>query len=179
VALIVALIVALSAVLWGVWRLPPSRRADLSTFGAFAIAFVALVGGWIVYLAKKRQPGGADQGQTLADSLAREVKKQWDKEAQKRELLQPIPVPWKGSTRKLTGPISAAIGSSQFLPLPDLPAVGPEQLRGGEIFDLHAVYGGLGSGRLVIVGPPGSGKTGAAILLIRAALDPMPWALGV
>jgi hypothetical protein len=62
VALIVALIVAVSAVLWVIWRSPPSRRADLSTFGGFAVVLVALVGGWIVYLAKKRQPGGADPG---------------------------------------------------------------------------------------------------------------------
>ena len=32
------------------------------------------------------------------------------------------------------------------------------------------MYGGLGSGRLVIVGTPGSGKSGAAVLLILAAL---------
>ena len=39
----------------------------------------------------------------------------------------------------------------------------------GEL-ELHAVYGGLGSGRLVIVGAPGSGKSGAAVLLVLAAL---------
>ena len=32
------------------------------------------------------------------------------------------------------------------------------------------MYGGLGSGRLVIVGGPGSGKSGAAVLLILPAL---------
>jgi len=172
--LIAALIVVAGAVLWVVARQPPSRRTDLSTYGAFAVAFVALVGGWIVYLARKRQPGGADQGQALdelADSFAKEVKKLWDKQARERELLPPIPVLWKGLTRQLTGPISAAVGWSEFEPLPDLPAVGAEQLRGGEIRGLHAVYGGLRSGRLVIVGPPGSGKTGAAIVLIRTALD--------
>ena len=36
--------------------------------------------------------------------------------------------------------------------------------------DLHAIYGGLGSGRLVIIGGPGSGKSGEAVLLILAAL---------
>jgi hypothetical protein len=44
------------------------------------------------------------------------------------------------------------------------------QLRGGGLADLHAVYGGLGSGRLVIAGGPGSGKSAAAVLLLLAAL---------
>jgi hypothetical protein len=47
----------------------------------------------------------------------------------------------------------------------------PGRLRGGRLRDLHAVYGGLGSGRLVIVGAPGSGKSGAAVLLVLAALE--------
>ena len=36
--------------------------------------------------------------------------------------------------------------------------------------ELHEVYGGLGSGRLVIAGGPGAGKSIAAVLLILAAL---------
>jgi len=51
------------------------------------------------------------------------------------------------------------------------PAVSQQRLRGGRISDLHAVYGGLGSGRLVIAGSPGSGKSGAAVLLVLAALE--------
>jgi hypothetical protein len=52
-----------------------------------------------------------------------------------------------------------------------LARVRPEQLDEGGLRDLHAIYGGLGSGRLVIVGAPGSGKTGAAALLVLAALE--------
>jgi len=48
--------------------------------------------------------------------------------------------------------------------------VNPALLAAGDLGDLHSVYGGLGSGRLVIAGPPGSGKTGAAVLLLLAAL---------
>jgi hypothetical protein len=55
-------------------------------------------------------------------------------------------------------------------PVPGIPAVQEQRLRAGSIADLHAVYGGLGSGRLIIAGPPGSGKSGAAIMLILAAL---------
>lgn len=35
---------------------------------------------------------------------------------------------------------------------------------------MHTVYGGLRSGRLVIVGAPGAGKSGTAVLLVLAAL---------
>ncbi len=44
------------------------------------------------------------------------------------------------------------------------------QLESGQVSDLHALYGGLGSGRLIITGTPGAGKSGAAVLLILAAL---------
>jgi hypothetical protein len=54
--------------------------------------------------------------------------------------------------------------------LPGLDAVGKQQLRAGRVSELHEVYAGLGSGRLVIAGGPGAGKSGAAVLLILAAL---------
>ena len=40
----------------------------------------------------------------------------------------------------------------------------------GGIAQLYALCGGLGSGRLMIAGAPGSGKSGAAVLLVLAAL---------
>ena len=49
-------------------------------------------------------------------------------------------------------------------------AAGEQRLRAGLVSELHEVYGGLGSGRLMIAGGPGSGKSGAAVLLILAAL---------
>jgi hypothetical protein len=44
------------------------------------------------------------------------------------------------------------------------------ELESGEVNGLHALYGGLGSGRLIIAGQPGSGKSGAAVLLLLAVL---------
>ena len=102
----------------------------------------------------------------------RAVKDQWTRAATERRLLhpEPIPVQWERSSQPFAGPVSAAASSRQFLPLPGLAAVRQGQLRKGGLRDLHAVYGGLGSGRMVIVGAPGSGKSGAAVLLILAAL---------
>jgi hypothetical protein len=108
----------------------------------------------------------------LADLLAGAVRNQWTRAAADRGLLQsePIPVRWRRTSRPVAGPVSAAVGSQRFPPLPGLPAVSQQRLRRGRISDLHALYGGLGSGRLVIAGAPGSGKSGAAVLLVLAAL---------
>jgi hypothetical protein len=85
--------------------------------------------------------------------------------------LAPIPVLWQRQSQAYAGPASAAAGSERFRPLPGLPRVEEGWLQHGQIRELHAVYGGLGSGRLVIVGAPGSGKSGAAVLLVLAALQ--------
>lgn len=108
-----------------------------------------------------------------ADVLAAAVKRQWEQEAGERGLTapEPIPVTWGSPLTPLAGPAAAAAESRQFRKLPGLAPVREAQLSEGKITDLHAVYGGLGSGRLVIVGGPGSGKTGAAVLLILTALN--------
>jgi hypothetical protein len=173
-AAIVGVVAAAGALVWVVWRSP--HRSDLSTFWAFAAAVVVPVASLVIYLTKVRPAGDAGQGRPLnelADSLAAAVTEQWTRAALERRLLQPepIPVPWERSSRPLAGPVSAAVESRQFAPLPGLSPAAAGQLRGGRLQDLHAVYGGLGSGRLVIIGEPGSGKTGAAVLLVLAALE--------
>jgi hypothetical protein len=70
-------------------------------------------------------------------------------------VFEPIPVRWERPSQPVAGPVSAAVGSRQFAPLPGLVAVRQGRLREGGLGDLHAVYGGLGSGRMVIVGAPG------------------------
>jgi hypothetical protein len=173
-AAIVGVIAVAGALVWVVYRSP--HRVDLSTFGAFAVAVVVPVASLVVYLTKVRQVGDTGRGRPLdelADSLAVAVREQWTRAAVERRLLQPEPIPvqWKKSSRPLAGPVVAAVESRQFPPLPGLSPTVPEQLRGGRLRELHAVYGGLGSGRLVITGEPGSGKTGAAVLLVLAALE--------
>ena len=174
VAAIVVVVAVAGALVWVVWRSP--HQAGLSTFGAFAVAVVVPAASLVVYLVKVRRAD--DTGRVrplseLADSLAGAVTEQWTRAALERRLVQPEPIPvrWGRSSRPLAGPVSAAVGSRQFPPLPGLPAAAPEQLRGGRVQDLHAIYGGLGSGRLVIIGDPGAGKSGAAVLLVLAALE--------
>ena len=107
----------------------------------------------------------------VADLLAEAVMDQWAAAARERRLLpEPIPVRWQRPSQPFTGPLSVATDSQQFRPLPGVPRIQQKQLQDGGLQDLHAVYGGLGSGRLVIVGASGSGKSSAAVLLVLAAL---------
>jgi hypothetical protein len=159
-------------VLYVVWRSP-----RLITYGGFAVAVVGLAAGWIASVGRAKTStavrGANDQGlDHLADLLAVAVEKQWTQAAVERGLVapDPIPVTWGTPSLPMAGPAAAAAGSLRFAPLPGLPAAGEKQLAAGQIGDLHAVYGGLGSGRLVIAGAGGSGKSGAAVLLILAAL---------
>jgi hypothetical protein len=96
---------------------------------------------------------------------------QWTAAAADRRLVHPAPLPirWRRSDAPVAGPVSAA-GYPRFDPLPGLTAVGGSELCAGDKDALHQVYGGLPSGRLLLIGPPGSGKSGAAILLLLDAL---------
>lgn len=111
-----------------------------------------------------------------ADELARAVRVQWQEEAGLRRLLDPAPLPvrWRLSEREVTGPVGAATAEgsrARFAPLPGLVQVTGDRLReDGGLRELHEVYGGLASGRMLLIGPPAAGKTAAAVLLLLEAL---------
>jgi hypothetical protein len=172
--LVVAVVAGAIWVVWVVWRSP--HRSDLATFGAFAAAVVTIAAGqiaWAKNLGGGRR-GGDSQQWTLdrvADLLSAAVKEQWTRAALDRRLQpEPIAVRWAKPSGPFAGTASAAAASRQFPPLPGLTAARRRDLRTGQLWDLHAVYGGLGSGRMMIVGTAGSGKSGAAVLLVLAAL---------
>ena len=154
------------------------HRADLEGFAGLAISVVGVAAGWIawVWRPRSRQASGIVSGPELegpADLLAVAVGKQWKEAAGGRGLLEPalIPVRWQRPGKPVAGPPADAAASKQFAPLPGIAAVNAKRLRAGQVGELHQLYGGLGSGRLVITGKAGSGKSGAAVLLILAALD--------
>ncbi|MFI1731754.1 hypothetical protein ACH40E_21585 [Streptomyces acidicola] len=111
-----------------------------------------------------------------ADELARAVKEQWQKEARFRRLLDPPPLPvrWHVTSLKLAGRLAGATAEgkrARFPPVPGLQETTREVLReGGGLPELHEVYGGLASGRLLLVGLPAVGKTAAVLLLLLDAL---------
>jgi hypothetical protein len=140
VGVIIVAVLLVGVVLWAVWQSP--KRDDLSTYGAFAVALIGLAGSAVIAVAKFK-PGKSGHGRTLdelADSLAQSVKKQWDDEARRRSLLEPILVRWKVSSRSAAGSISAAVESCQFPPLPGLQRTTKQQLMDGTVDDLHARY---------------------------------------
>jgi hypothetical protein len=103
--------------------------------------------------------------------LATASQHQWTAAANDRRLLRtrPLPIRWCHSTAPVAGPVSATT-YPRFDPLPGLTAVSGSELREGDKDALHRIYAGLPSGRLLLIGPPGSGKSAAAILLLLDAL---------
>jgi hypothetical protein len=165
--IIVTLIITLGTGGIIVWRSP--QRAALITFITLVVAVCELVAPLVASL--RRGPVDVKPDSHDMEQLADAVGKQWNLEAFKRQLADPIPVLWGIAPPRLFGSPSSAVSSKAFRPLPGMRAIAESDLIEGRIEDLHKVYGGLGSGRLLIIGEPGSGKSGAAIVLIRAALQ--------
>jgi hypothetical protein len=176
-AIVAAVVLAVVTVL-----LSPHRN-DLATQWGFVAGVVAPAAGVVIALLRKAKqqdekqrdrtpdPGELDKA---ADELAKAVREEWDNAAGEQGLLAaPIPVRWRFEA-EMAAPITAAVKPEHFhfRRLPKIRPVNEQVLReGGGIRDLHAMYGGLRSGRLVIAGPEGSGKTGAAVLLLLEALQ--------
>ncbi|HZD16095.1 MAG TPA: hypothetical protein VE196_13425, partial [Pseudonocardiaceae bacterium] len=163
---------AVFAVVWWLCQavLHISQSDAIAIAGAVAALALAPFTSWadLAWFVRKDDKSERDR---LTDRLAGEVYHQWTQAAAERGLLHPDPIEMRwNETPSVAGSAQVATDSSRFTPIPGLAATRREQLRQGELRDLHAIYGGLGSGRLVIVGPPGSGKSGAAVLLLLAAL---------
>lgn len=150
---------------------------DLAVIGTVA-AVLAVAGPMAVWLvgAPRRQDPASVSLAGVADELAAALKAQWERAAMERGLRYPAPVPvrWQWSDQGMTGSAAEAAGDSaggvRFAPLAGVSRVTPGELGQGGLRDLFAVYGGLDSGRLVLHGPAGSGKSSAAILLLLDAL---------
>jgi hypothetical protein len=168
------------------WLIRSSRNESLTAavygayiaIGGIALTLLMTLGTW--WLNGRSTAAGrastAEQLAAAADWLAGATAARWRQEAVQRRIVTPAPatVQWRwadeestGSRLELTTPPPAGTGPP---PLPDLGEPG-ELLESGVVARLHdEVYARLQHGRLVLVGGPGSGKTGAMILLLLAAL---------
>jgi hypothetical protein len=158
-----------------VWWSP--HRADLENFMGFTISVAGIAAAWIAWVWRHKSSQGSEvvfgqELERLADLLAGVIDHEWTRAAGERGLLEPEPIPvrWQRAAVPFAGPVAAAVASTRFAPLPGLAATGERRLQAGQVSELHEVYGGLGSGRLVVAGGPGAGKSSAAVLLILAAL---------
>lgn len=154
-------------------------RGTAATVVQAYAAVAALVAPCVLWLWRRRTGGGDVLDGSLprvADVLAEQVHLQWSGVAAARRLITPTPVPvrWRWSALVVTGPVTEAVGdpggSARFAPLPGLPRVTAPMVAEGGLWDLFSVYGGLDSGRLIVLGSAGAGKSGAAIRLVLDAL---------
>lgn len=166
---------AIACAVWA-WLLEPTERSDALAFPGIVLALVGFLVGVVPLLARfGRRPAARPVG-ILATLLAESVDGQWLQAARERLLLpEPIPVRWSLTDLAVTGPLDAAVGAPDtppaFPPLPGHVRITAADLQaGGGRGELHALYAGLASGRLVVTGIPGAGKSGAAILLLLDAL---------
>ena len=176
----VGLMLVSGAVVWAGWIqfLSPAERSAAIGYGQFVVALAGAVLTVLGGLRHMRRPADPRPVETLADLLAQVLSGQWRTAAAQWMLLPPAPIPirWSLSPLGVTGPVVAAVGASKiapaFPPLPGLTTITAEKLQaGGELGELHDVYGGVASGRVVVIGAPGAGKSGAAILLLLDALE--------
>ena len=163
---------------------PRLRHLDVGTaialfFGLFAVSLglPTLWLMWTTYRGPKRgdiSVGEPSLGQ-VADQLAVAVGTQWEAEAAIRRLNDPYPLPvsWGVADSFLTDSweslarLATSGAGWPALPPPGTWAAGPDDL-GGEGSQLADVLVRVPTGRLVVLGEPGAGKT---MLMVRLALD--------
>jgi hypothetical protein len=130
-----------------------------------------------MWLLRKRFSGRPIDVDAAADKLAAAAKEHWERAATERRLRFPgrIPVQWSWTTEDVAGPRSDALGtflaSPRMAPLPGIRPVGPWDVDEGGLSDLMGIFGGIDSGRIVLLGSAGAGKSSAAILLLLDVLE--------
>jgi len=166
---------------WAGLVLVRHRHLDVDTvvavvFGVAAVS-VSLPTFWLTWAAYRgpRRVGGGLSLAEVADQLAIAVGTQWEAEARVRRLNDPYPLPvsWVPADGSLTDPWESLVklassGAGWPAPPPEGTwALGPDDLagRGGELAEVLAR---VPTGRLVVLGDPGAGKT---MLMVRLVLD--------
>jgi hypothetical protein len=120
-------------------------------------------------------PGSNLSMADVADQLAVVVGEQWANEAALRRLNDPYPLPvaWVAADKALTDSWNSLLkltaGGAGWPPPSDVSAwaAGPDDLAGGG-GELAEILARVPTGRLVVLGEPGAGKT---MLMVRLVLD--------
>jgi hypothetical protein len=147
----------------------------LSTALGIGIALATLWVGWAAYLNSRGST--AETGELsladVADQLAASVRAQWEAEAKARGLNDPWPLPvrWTTADASLSnawGVLVRLATSGRGWPPPSRGwAANPEELAGSDRELVH-VLARVPTGRLVVLGEPGAGKT---MLMVGLVLD--------
>ncbi|MGH3845896.1 MAG: NACHT domain-containing protein [Pseudonocardiaceae bacterium] len=191
----VALISALVLVAVSVWIVQKIRTSDnpvnlATVYAAYlgvATLLVSLLASLLSWWWKGRRTPAVSTAAQLtaaADHFAQRMLDTWRREAKARGISTPAPVRvrWQWGPAEVTPPLAEVITVPVIgtgpRPLPEPNPAEPNSdppgvlLEAGVVTRLHEeVYCRLPHGRLVLLGGPGAGKTGAMILLLLAALD--------
>ena len=193
----IALIGALVLVAVPVWIVREIRTSDspvntATVYAAYltaAMLALTLLAFLIPWWWKGRRaavvPATVVQVTTAADQLAQHMLASWRQEAKDRRISTPAPirVRWQWGPAEVTPPLAqvtaAPVAGTGPRPLPEPGPDKPNPDQPGVLLEAGIVtraarrglYCRLPHGRLVLLGGPGAGKTGAMILLLLAALE--------
>jgi len=105
-----------------------------------------------------------------AEQLALVVRSQWRDEARMRRLQDPWPLPlrWTAAEEGLADHAEVVF---KHWPQENAPTAASPETLSGELAEAVALYEGLPGKKLVMLGPPGSGKSVMAMTLALALLD--------
>jgi hypothetical protein len=156
------------------------RHLDSGTVATLVAVSIGSPTLWVTWAAYRdpRRAGTPANGLAMpriADQLAIAVATQWREEAAIRRLNDPYPLPvsWTAADPSLTDSwdslLMLATSGAGWPPPPSAKtwAAGPEDLD-GEGSELVDVLASVPTGRLVVLGEPGAGKT---MLMVRLVLD--------
>ena len=143
------------------------------TVVTFVLGLPGLYLAW-VSLQEARRPRAESLAQ-IADELAGLLRSQWDAEVSMQRLNEPYPlaVSWTAADQSLTDSWEsleqrARSGAGRRMPsTPETWATGPDSLAGKGV-ELAEKLALVPTGRLVVLGEPGAGKT---MLMVRLLLD--------
>ncbi len=158
----------------------PHHHLDATTVGILAAVSIPLSALWLAWVTLAKGGGSSAPVSSLnidqvADQLAIAVGAQWNAEAAIRRLNDPYPLPvcWTAADPSLTDDwdslVKLATSGAGWPPSPPASpwAAGPDELAGKDN-ELVEVLARVPTGRLVVLGEPGAGKT---MLMVRLVLD--------
>jgi NACHT domain len=156
------------------------RHLDSGAVGILVSVSLGLPALWLAvagyWVAQREADKNAHPKLTeIADGLAGRLRSQWADEAEARRLNDPYPLPvsWTPAEESLAGDLDAlrtlatrGVGWSALTR--ESWATGPEDLAGGGDRKLADTLAAVPTGRLVVLGEPGTGKT---MLMVGLVLD--------
>jgi hypothetical protein len=160
------------------------RTALVVLSALLAAALIVPTAWWWLWRHSRRgvaATSSREQVNAAADRLAEQTLETWLRQVVQRGIQAPAPVRvrWRWAAEDIALPRQELTAAPSLVTDPGpLPSDADDQPRAGQVLNaglvtrLHdEVYARLHHGRLVLIGDPGAGKTGAMILLLLEALQ--------